>query len=101
MIMQVWSLPLTLTLSLYIHPFLFIIWFIAIIHILKDDRSCDSDDGAGPGGRGRRGSYISQTSRIENEDSSEDQYNDKSREGSSESDTQEQVTVLKLQYRKY
>ena len=94
---QVWSLPFTLTLSFYIHPFLFIIWFIAIIHILKDDRSCDSDDGAGPGVCVRSGSYISQTSRMENEDSSEDQYNDKNREGSSESDTQEQVTVLNLQ----
>jgi len=53
-----------------------------------DDRSCDSDDGSG--GRARSGSYISQTSRVESEESTDDQYNGKSGEGSNDNDSHEQ-----------
>ena len=93
---KIWSLPLTFLLSFHIHPLLFIVWLIAAIHVFKDDRSCDSDDGNGPGGRGRSGSYMSQISRADNEESSEDQYSDKSHEAQSESDSQEQVVALNL-----
>ena len=87
-----WSITLTVLLCLYIHPVLFIVWLIEVVHIFKDDRSCDSDDGSG--GRARSGSYISQTSRVESEESTDDQYNGKSGEGSNDNDSHEQVTYI-------
>ena len=88
------SLPFILSLAVFIHPILYFLWFITLIYILKDDRSCDSDDGIGPGSRGRSGSHISQTSRVESEESAEDQYDAKRRKGSNGSEAHEEVIVM-------
>lgn len=58
-----------------------------------EEKSCDSDDSLGLGGRGRSGSKISQTSRVEREDSTDEQYDSKRRKASNGS------VALEVMYR--